>query len=193
MNVSICAGLIQSVSRASAKTRLHARPPDKRSRSSVWIARIVAPSNSSSSLRCLWSSFKITASFSILTRAVLRNDRSSAEGFLRLSMTVLSLLFLTLFIGATTCKLLRKRRTQEFRRKMSAKEEDIVNFKRCDFFFSVHYFLNDLSRDWLSSPANCVDIRLIMQGYVGWENAALHIYRVSSTTSATREKKKRMW
>lgn len=27
MNVSICAGLIQSVSRASAKTRLHARPP----------------------------------------------------------------------------------------------------------------------------------------------------------------------
>lgn len=53
-------------------------------------------------------------------------------------------------------KLLRKRRTQEFRRKMSAKEEDIINFKRCDFFFSVHYFLNDLSRDWLSSPANCV-------------------------------------
>jgi len=35
MNVSICAGLIQSVSRASAKTRLHARPPDKRSRSPV--------------------------------------------------------------------------------------------------------------------------------------------------------------
>lgn len=43
MNVSICAGLIQSVSRASAKTRLHARPPDKRSRSSVRIARIIAP------------------------------------------------------------------------------------------------------------------------------------------------------
>lgn len=43
MNVSICAGLIQSVSRASAKTRLHARPPNKRSRSSVRIVRIIAP------------------------------------------------------------------------------------------------------------------------------------------------------
>lgn len=36
---------------------------------------------------------------------------------------------------------------------VSSREEDIVNFKRCDFF-SVYYFLNDLSRDQPSSFAD---------------------------------------